>query len=366
MQTTSTINLKKRKVAIIGTNGLPASYGGFETLVNYLTLYNKDFDVVVYCSKTAKDEQIPVFNNARLIYLPFNANGWQSIIYDIFSIINSWFKHDTLLLLGTPGSPVLPLLRIFKKTKVVVNFGGLEWKREKWHPIARKYLKFSEAVAIKNSEVIVADNQHFCNYIKESYNKESHLVEYGGDHTSSLAISPELRARYPFLENEYYISVSRAQADNNLHIVLEAFSKLPEKKLVLVSNWNNFAYGVELRKEYENYPNINMIDAVYDLAVLDVLRSNAVCYIHSHSFCGTAPSLVEAMSLGLPVISFENETNSFTTEGKALFFKDTQYLLNILSHTSASLLADIGVAMKGIAVKRYTWERISQLYFDQF
>lgn len=357
----------KKKVAIIGTQGLPALYGGFETLTHYLVEYlGKDFDVTVYCSKTSKEKRIKRYNGVKLIYLPFCANGGQSIIYDIVAIVKSWFSYDTLVILGTPGCIILPILKIFKKTNTVINFGGLEWKRDKWNRVVGIYLKLTESIAIKHASTIVADNQYFCDYIKEEYNNDSILIEYGGNHVSNLPITPDLAQKYPFLINSYSISVSRAQYDNNLHLVLEAYSKTPENVLVLISNWDKFEYGRKLKNQYSTYPNLYLLDAIYDLNILDVLRSNAHIYIHTHTFCGTAPSLVEAMNLGLPVISYLVPTNLETTERKALFFQTSEELLQIIAKTSDEILKELGKQMKEIAVRRYTWRRISNKYAELF
>lgn len=355
--------MQKKKIAIIGTVGLPASYGGFETMTNYLTKYKKEeFDFFVFCSKTSEDKQLDQFNGAKLIYLPFKANGWQSIIYDITSICKSWFKYDTLIILGTPGCLVLPILNFFKKTKTIVNFGGLEWKRDKWIYPIRQYLKFTEKIAIKNSTYVVADNPHFCNYIKNEYKVDSTLIEYGGDHASVLSPSKELLEIYSFLTKKYYVSVSRAQFDNNLHMLLEAFSKTPEKNLVLVSNWDNSEYGVKLKNTYSNFENIYIVDAVYDLSKLDVIRSNAKAYIHSHTYCGTAPSLVEAMCMGLPIFSFDVKTNIYTTENKAIYFSSANNLIHVLNNTNELELTNLGNEMKKISQKRYSWQIISNKY----
>lgn len=353
----------KKKVAIIGSAGLPANYGGFETMTDFLTKFKKDeFQFFVFCGKTKKEIQLDKYNGAKLIYLPFNANGGQSIIYDIVSICKSWFKYDALIILGSAGCIILPFLNFLKKTKTIVNFGGLEWKRDKWNYFIRKYLKFSEKIAIKHSSYIVADNQSFCSYIKEEYNKESELIEYGGDHVSSIKPSLDLKKRYKFLKEKYYVSVSRAQYDNNLHLLLKAFSKTPEKKLVLVSNWDKFKYGIELKEKYSNFDNIYIVDAIYDLSILDVIRSNAEAYIHSHTYCGTAPSLVEAMNLGLAIISFNVDTNIKTTENKAKYFKTFNDLIEILNNTSDSEISTLGDTMKEIAKTRYSWDVISNKY----
>lgn len=353
----------RKKVAIIGTNGLPPKYGGFETMTNYLTKFkNDEFQFFVFCGNTPKSQQLIEYNGAKLIYLPFNSNGFQSIIYDIVSIIISWFKYDALIILGTPGSIILIFLNLFKKTKTIINFGGLEWKRNKWNFLIRKYLKLSERIGVKYSSIVVADNQSFCYYINNEYNIKAELIEYGGDHVSIIKPTIELKEKYIFLNDNYFVSVSRAQKDNNLHILLDAFSKMPDKKLVLVSNWDKFEYGRNLKSKYSNFRNIFIVDAIYDLSILDVIRSNAQAYIHSHKFCGTAPSLVEAMNLGLAIISYNSDTNIHTTENCAKFFNNSNELVKIINSINDNELNMMSKTMKKIAKKRYTWEIISNKY----
>ncbi|MFD1294185.1 DUF1972 domain-containing protein [Lutibacter holmesii] len=358
---------KKKKVAIIGSVGLPANYGGFETMVNYLTIEkNEIIDFTVFCQATPKNKQLKTYNGCKLKYLPFKANGGQSIIYDITAIILSWFKYDAILILGTPGCVILPFLNFFKKTKTIVNFGGLEWKRNKWGRFIQWYLKFTEKTAISSATVVVADNQYFCNYIKKTYNKESFLIEYGGDHTTLQKKNKELLKKYPFLNDKYDVSISRAQVDNNLHVVIEAYIKLPTRNLVLVSNYDKFEYGRELKVKYSHYPNIYLQDAVYNLKEVDTIRSNADVYIHSHTYCGTAPSLVEAMHLNLPIIAFNMPTNHNTTEEKALYFSTVDELFNIVNNLNSIEEFELSKSMKEIALRRYTWSRISNLYASHF
>ena len=359
--------VKKKKVAIVGSVGLPASYGGFETMVYYLTKHkHSEIDFTVYCQAIPKEQQIREYNGSKLTYLPFKANGAQSIIYDIISIILSWFRFDSILILGTGGTIILPFLKLFKNTKTIVNFGGLEWKRDKWGKFGQWFLRLTEKIAIKYATVIVADNQHFCDYILEEYGKESVLIEYGGNHTSKKQKSETLLKKYPFLNKPYDVSVSRAQVDNNLHMVLDAYINLPNRNLVLISNYDKFEYGRDLKVKYANYPNIFLQDAVYDLYELDVIRSNTTIYIHSHTFCGTAPSLVEAMSLELPIVSFNVETNLKTTEEKALYFSNSNELERIIESLSVEKEEELSTSMKEIASRRYTWERISNKYLELF
>lgn len=357
----------KKKVAIIGTNGLPANYGGFETLVDYLVQYlTSDYQFYVYCSKNNTPNQPKEYHGAKLITLPLNANGFQSIAYDLISILHSLFTADILLILGTPGAIILPLLKLFKK-KVIVNFGGLEWKRDKWPKLVRDYLKFTEKLAVKYSDVVVADNQTFIDYILNEYKVKAILIEYGGDHVLTSFNEDKLIIKYPFVKENYIISVSRAQIDNNIHMLLEGHEKSAVKTLlVVISNWSFSEYGRQLKIKYAGLPNIILLDAIYDQEELDFLRKNALIYIHTHSFCGTAPSLVEAMNLGLPVICFDVETNRYTTENRSGYFKNSEELSTLLSTLTDAQLKINAENMSQIAKNKYSWSIITKKYAQLF
>ena len=146
-------------------------------------------------------------------------------------------------------------------------------------------------------------------------------------------------------------------------MLLKAFEDLPEYHLVLISNWNTSDYGKELRSGYlGKYKNISIVDAVYDQAELDIIRSNAWLYIHSHSFCGTAPSLVEAMNLELPILCYNAETNVETTENKSFYFKNEEELVSILKNITENQLLELKNNMSEIAKRRYQWEIIAEKY----
>ena len=150
----------KKKVAIIGTNGVPAKYGGFETLTEYITKeLGNEFDFTVYCSNIyKKEDRIKLYNKSKLIYLPLKANGFQSILYDILSTFHAWFKSDILLILGPAAGFILPL-NIFFKKKIITNHGGLnEWEREKLSFFQRNYAYLNHKIAGLNSDKNISDN----------------------------------------------------------------------------------------------------------------------------------------------------------------------------------------------------------------
>lgn len=357
----------KKKVALIGTNGIPARYGGFETLTEYLAKYlNEEFELTVYCSKTPKEKRLKNYLNSKLVYIPFKANGWQSMIYDAISIVHALFSSDVLIILGFSGVFAFPF-KIFFKKKIVFNIGGIEWQKVRgkkaFAALEVVSKKWFERICIHFSDVIIVDNQVLMDYVKTVYNIDCILAEYGGDHAIYQPINKTLIEKYPFLAGQYDVTVSRAQEDMNIHILIDAYKEIPKRNLVIVSNWEISDYGIQLKIKNKNkYPNIFLQEAVYNLDELNAIRSNGTVYFHTHSLCGTAPSLTEAMSLGLPVICFDVATNRATTEEKSFYFKDKRSLIEILSNLKEDTVSQLAIDMKEIADRRYNWKRIVKLY----
>jgi glycosyltransferase involved in cell wall biosynthesis len=361
--------MKNKKIAIIGTNGIPAKYGGYETLAEQLVKeLSCKFDFVVYCSTSTYKKRPKNYQNARLIYLPLKANGWQSVFYDFVSLIHASFKCDTLLVLGAPAGFFFFFNRLFKKN-LIINHGGFnEWERPKYKRLTRLWSYYSRKVAVKYATTNIGDNPIIIDSLKKNFNVKGKVIEYGGDHTYNTPINKkEYKENYPFLNSDYFICVARAQIDNNIHIVIDAFKNIPNEKVVIISNWNVTKYGKGIFQNFKNkYKNIILLSAIYDPFILNLLRSNALCYIHSHSFCGTSPSLVEAMNLNLPVISFDVPTNRYTTNGKAFYFTSSKQLENIVSKLNQDDLLNNKADMKFLSKEKYIWSRIATLYSDIF
>lgn len=359
------MQIKKKKIAIVGTNGIPAKYGGFETLAEYLTKeLNNDFQFVVYCSSIYnKHDRVAKYNNSKLIYLPLKANGIQSLLYDIVTTFHAWFTADVIIILGPAAGFILPLNYFFKK-KIIVNHGGLnEWERKKLNFFQRKYVFLTHKIAAKCASYNIADNSPLAKNLEKSFGVTTKIIEYGGDHIIKEGLTSELQTKFSFLNEAYDLSVSRAEIDNNLHLLLIAYKDFPNRNLVLVSNWSISEYGINLKKEYLNkYKNIFVVDAIYNKKELDVIRSNTSLYIHSHSRCGTAPSLVEAMNYNIPIISFDVETNRITTGNKCLYFSSEFELIDILKNLDEKTLSKIKKETYRIANDKYKWSIISYKY----
>lgn len=352
-----------KKVAIIGTVGLPSNYGGFETLAEYLTKEKgKEFDFTVYCSTKAYDKKIEKHNGAKLKYIPLNANGFQSIAYDIISIIHAIFIVDILLILGISGGVILPIVKLFSNKQIIINIDGIEWKRNKWGKIATWFLKVSEKVAVNYADVVVADNPVIQNYLLKNYGKKSELIAYGSDHSKHVELTENNLKEHPFLKENYAFKVCRIVPENNLQLILTAFSSHSRLNLVIVGNWSVSSYSKKLKAKFEKCPNIYLIDPIYDQTKLNRLRSNCYVYIHGHSAGGTNPSLVEAMFLGLPVLAYGINFNRKTTQHQALYFEDVTSLCRLLDEIDEEQLNLIGESLHKVASKNYTWKIIANKY----
>lgn len=351
-----------KKIAIIGTNGVPNQYGGFETLVDFLARHlSSRFDITIYCSKTQKT-RIKEYEGCKLKYLPLNANGWQGILYDALSVAICAPRYDKVLILGCSSILTIRLFRRYHE-KFILNIGGIDWRRSKWGKLASWFIHESEKACVPICDRIISDNEGIRQYIKQTYNKDSYLIEYGGDQVSKQPATADAISKYRFLNSQYALVVARIQSDNNIEMSIEGCLKAGYP-LVVVGNWYQSDYGRTLRQKYANEQKLYLLDAIYDQKELNVIRSNAAIYIHGHSGGGTNPSLVEIMHLEVPVICFSSNYNKFTTEDKTHYYGNSDELSSLLRTLNDEDKAVIASSLKEVADRRYTWKTIAEKYAD--
>lgn len=353
-------------IAILGTVGVPATYGGFETLAENLARFHQtnslEGELTVYCSANSYPVQSDFYLGARLRYLRLNANNVSSIPYDILSLLSAaYHRSDVILLLGVSGAVALPLIRLMSHARIVTNIDGIEWKRGKWNSAARWFLRFSEWMAVLFSHEVVADNAGIAEYISQSYGRNTTVIPYGGDHALQTPSKPY---EGPALPQRYALALCRIEPENNVEMILEAFATSPSMTLIFVGNWNNSLFGRELRQYYVDYTHMNLLDPIYDVGILHTLRSKAAIYVHGHSAGGTNPSLVEMMHFGLPILAYDCIFNRYTTQNKARFFNDAVALRKALLTLEADEAIQIGKDMHEIAQTQYTWDAVGRAYFE--
>lgn len=359
--------MNKIKLAIVGAHGLPAKYGGYCTLAEYMAVYRpEDFDVTVYCAADEYAEHPNMYKGVHLEWVKYPARGikaWQFHTYGIKHALAN--GADKILLCGPNGGFTLPFYGKYRE-RFYLNVGGVEWQRNKYNWIMRKIMRLLMKSAVRSSAHLVADNVGMHEYYIVEYGRnDSVVIAYGGDQAKEEEITDETRKKYPFVDGKFALAIARIQSDNNTEMLLEAFKDGP-MPLVYIGNWNVTEWSKELRQKYTNNPNLILLDAIFDIPLLNQIRSHCSLYIHGHSAGGTNPSLVEAMHLGVPLLCCDNGFNNNTTFHKAFYFKSTEDIKKILKNTSEEEFTNEAATMKELAIQHYKWETIVKQYYDFF
>ena len=353
----------KIKVAIIGSVGVPARYGGFETLADRLCSELSDkFDITVYCSTREYNKKKGTYQGAKLHYIPLKANGVSGVLYDIISIIHALKRNQVLLILGVTGCICLPMIS-WVKPKTIVHIDGLEWKRDKWKPIAKFFLKFSEKLAMNYADEIILDNEALRKIVISTYGNRSYkLISYGSEPT----ITSQSELNNLPIRKKYLLALCRIVPENNVLLILSAISKLPHLKLIFVGNWSVNSFSRTVYKQYKDFENIELRNANYNQETIDLLRRNCSAYIHGHSAGGTNPSLVEAMGMGAPILAYDVPFNRETMKHEGVFFKNEQELTQALKALDQAQLLSIGNKLRKVAVEHYQWAEVANAYRQLF
>jgi len=355
--------MQRPRIAIVGSAGIPARYGGFETLAEQLVRRLGDrVDFTVYCSREGKNDSPSSYLGANLSFVNFMANGWQSILYDVTSLWRARSSHDAILVLGVSGAIAMPLLRAMGTARMIVNIDGLEWKRTKWDWKARWFLRLSEMLAVRFSDSVIADNPEIAAYIRDQYDIQAVEIPYGGDHAAGLIDDPPRT----ILPSPYILGLCRIEPENNVHEILTAFAVRSDCNLVFVGNWEHSPYARQLKQRFGEFANIHLFGPNYDPGFLAYIRNGASAYVHGHSAGGTNPSLIEAMTFGLPCLCFDVRYNRATTENAALYWGSQDDLIQLISQFKTSVQSETGAIMAAIASRRYTWQIVAEKYYELF
>lgn len=354
------------KLAVVGCVGIPARYGGFETLVENLARYHEehgvDCEMTVFCSGKAYSERPTHYRGASLKYLPLHANGPQSLPYDVLSMLAALRSGaDVILVLGVSGAIAIPLLRLLTPVRIITNVDGIEWKRQKWKGLSRWFLRISEGIAAKWSHAVVADNAEIGKHIKIHYGIESSVIPYGGDH---VLATPACNAAELDLPSRYALSICRIEPENNVKMIVEGFAKQNQLELVFVGNWNSSSYGRSIRENFVDTSHLHLLDPIYDPGKLRALHDGASLYVHGHSAGGTNPSLVEAMHCHETIFAFDCAFNRATTEEVSEYFSDVEQLEQLIYKQVHGRLPQRQTTLNEIASRRYRWSIVAKQYFD--
>ena len=379
-----------KHVFIIGSRGLPAKYGGFETFVEKLVENRISPQIQYHVACLSDDEayhhfdykgvdcftiKAPKLGPARVI-----AYDMMAINYALTLVKQQQIEHPIFYILGnTIGAFIAPFARKIRNAGGLfyINPDGLEWKRAKWSKPVQNYLKYSEKVMTKHADLVISDNQGIESYIQKAYPwAKTTFIAYGTDlHLSSLTAQDE-KVRHFFdtwasKEKDYYLIVGRFVPENNYEIIIHEFMKSQtQRDLLIVCNHQGNAYFEELQQKtnFDRDERIKFVGTVYDQDLLKYIRNQAFAYIHGHEVGGTNPGLLEALAQTDLNLVLGVDFNRQVAKETALYWDKKENSLVDCIHQvdKQSDFSDLGQAAKENMKEHYTWEKIVGEYEELF
>lgn len=370
------------RIAIIGSRGIPAKYGGFETAVEAVAprLVEMGWNVFVSCEGPGDQSKPAVYKGVNLFYFPVRPffRVIYEVLYDIYSLVKSSLVCDCIYMLGYGAGLFFFIPKIFRK-KLVVNVDGLEWKREKFNKLERSILLISERCAVRFADAVVADSKGIKKYIEGRYKKRAAYITNGVNAPQvekwddrKFSGQGFLKENTALLPKGYWLTVARLEPENNIHIIVQAFLKSnPNRKLVIIGNFSSKKYQRHVLKILEDNnagEKVILTGAIYDVHLLNMLRQNCFAYIHGHSVGGTNPTLLEAMSMKNLVIAHDNEFNREVGGQTTLYFKDVNDLVARIEEieNKPESLAHLKEAAYSRVLSNYSWTDIVEEYDKLF
>lgn len=359
------------KIAILGTRGIPNSYGGFEQFAEYLSvgLVKLGHSVTVYNVHFHEYDQ-PEFRGVtiRKIYSPEKQIGAAAnFVYDYLCMKDA-LKQDFDIIYEAGYHSNAPSYYLLKENSpiVITNMDGIEWKRSKWNYFTRQLIKRLEKIAVRKSDYLVSDNPAIQEYYKEVFNAESFCVAYGADIVEHF--DEGLLASYNVTANNYFLLIARLEPENNIEMILDGYVLSADVRLFLVIGNTDTKYGRFLQTKYRN-TNIHFLGAVYKKEILDSLRYYCTLYFHGHSVGGTNPSLLEAMASQALIASHDNKFNKSVLNNNTLYFVKDKDVVSIICNVNS--LGDDKRQIfiennKAQIINNYSWKSIIFQYDSLF
>jgi len=356
------------KVGIFGSRGIPNHYGGFEQFAGYLSvgLVERGVDVWVYNSHNHpyKEQQWNGVNIIRCYDPEVTIGVPGQFVYDFNCIMDSRKRDfDILLQLGYTSSSIWHHL-LPPEAKIVTNMDGLEWKRSKYNKSVQWFLKYAEKLAVRSSNLVIADSEVISDYLLKTYQVQSTFIPYGAD----IFDKPEpcLIEQYGVLPRQYYLVIARMQPDNHIEEVIRGVIKSDNNfPLLIIGNTAN-SYGKFLEKQYSS-GQIRFLGSMFEKERLNQLRYFSRLYFHGHSAGGTNPSLLEAMAAAAPVCAHDNPFSRSVLGDNAFYFNNDSGITEILNNEPNNDLIDAFRAKNIERIKtKYVWSQVISDYYNAF
>ena len=352
---------------MIGTRGVPARYGGFETAVEEIgsRLASRGHCVTVYCRRT--DDTSGEHRGMRRVVLPsLRGRSVETLSHTFLSVLHIvWPRHrpDVAFVFNAANAPMIVILKLLG-VPVAVHVDGLEWRRAKWGRIGRAYYLLCERFAARVADALIADARGIEEYYRTRYRVASNFIAYGAPNVD--ADRPELLEALDVKPGGYHLVVARMEPENHVDIIVDGYersaARLPLLVVGSVPYRTRFVQRLTDRAAVDE--RIRLLGSVWDQDLLDQLYANCISYLHGHSVGGTNPSLLRAMGAGAYVIAWDVDFNREIVRNDGVYFDTPDGVAALIEHAEAEpekieLRARAG---KNYVLAAYAWDDVAEKY----
>lgn len=352
------------RIAMIGTRGVPAKYGGFETAVEEVgaRLVAMGHEVVVYCR--GEDRSTYYLGMARVSLPALHHPVMETLSHTALSVAHL-VRHrtDVALVFNAANAPLLPVIRT-ARIPVAVHVDGLEWRRAKWGPNGRRYYLANERLSVLLADELISDAVGIRDYYREKYRTDSVFIPYGAPIQSTTDVTK--LAEIGLEPGGFHLVVARIEPENHVDVAIEGYRRSAAEKPLVVVGSVPYASDHERRVHAlaQLDGRVRLLGGIWDQDLLDALYAGSVSYLHGHSVGGTNPSLLRAMGAGANVLAWDVNFNREVLAETGRFFTTPADLAGLVEETEADpdVAAARGTAARVRAGAAYRWDDVAKGY----
>ncbi|MCZ2810485.1 DUF1972 domain-containing protein [Modestobacter sp. VKM Ac-2979] len=352
------------RIALVGTRGVPARYGGFETAVEEVgrRLVEAGHDVVVYCRTTTGGPRPATHLGMRLVHLPaLRRRSLETLSHTGLSVAHLLtHRVDAAIVFNAANAPWLPLLRA-ACIPVATHVDGLEWKRAKWGGIGKRYYRVVEALSVRWSDALIADAQGIADYYRDEFAAPTEQIAYGAPRTDGAG-SDRLSA-VDLTPGGYHLVVARFEPENHVDVIVDGYRRSDAELPLVVVGSAPYADDYTRRVHALADDRVRFLGGVWDQELLDQLYVHCATYLHGHSVGGTNPSLLRALGAGAATIAYDVSFNREVLESSGRYFRTPDDVTSALheAEREPEKLRRRGKRARLLAA-RYDWDHVASRY----
>ena len=353
------------RIAMIGTRGVPARYGGFETAIEEVgrRLAGRGHRVLVYSRNPDADAPLPpLYRGMRVVELPaMRRRSLETLSHTGVSIAHLLRRvhPDVAFVFNAANSLFLPALRA-ARIPVATHVDGLEWKRGKWGPAGQRYYRAAEAAAVRFSDALIADAQGIADYYAQEFSAPTELISYGAPQVPTRT---DRLAELSLEAGGYHLVVARFEIENHVDVVVDGYTRSSARRPLVVVG--SAPYSDEYTRRIESLADarVRLLGGVWDQELLDQLYTGALIYHHGHSVGGTNPSLLRAIGAGTAVDAFDVSFNREVLGEAGRYWSDADDVAGLVDSAEADPAAQLERGARSLERARlYDWDEVADRY----